>query len=352
MNAKVVAVMADLTEPSDQSGPRQGSGPDGEPRTALPADERSLLEAFDRLRPQGTLDWNFDDAVRRLVEPGEVAGRPAGWSGLPADLWQRGRSTKASERVLGDVVKVLAQDLSEYTDRAVSEGHQVSANELAELRRAALDAVRFLAARVERLESAVDRVGIRAGQLDLPDFDGSEWSGAAAGWTAARADLPVVTGELGDDALLSALVGSGVRVEGVDPRGAVVWATEAKFEVGTGRIDFVVTEVVDYLRSLPDASRGCVVLGGCVDRADLARKMDLVDEARRVVARGGSLVLLVTDQVAWDASLGPVVRDLLPGRPLHPETWLAVLDHRGLSNPRWLRPSTGVLHAVVAEVGR
>jgi len=344
--------MADPTESSDQSGPGQGGGPDSKPQALLPADERDLLEAFDRLRPQGTLGWNFDDAVRRLVEPAEVAGRPAGWGGLPADLWQRGRSTKASERVLGDVVKIVAQDLSEYTDRAVEEGHQVSANELAELRRTTFDAVRFLAARVERLESAVDPVGLRAGQLDLPNFDGSEWSGAAPGWTAARPDLPVVTGELGDDALISALVGSGVQVESVDPRGAVVWATEAKFEAGTGRIDFIFAEVADYLRSLPDASRGCVVLGGCVDRSDLARKMDLVDEARRVVAPGGSLALLVIDQVAWDASLGPVVRDLLPGRPLHPETWLAVLAHRGLSDPRWLRPSTGTVHAVVVEVGR
>jgi hypothetical protein len=110
--------------------------------------------------------------------------------------------------------------------------------------------------------------------------------------------------------------------------------------------------VVDHLRSLPDASRGCIVLAGCIDRCDLARKVDLVDEARRVVASGGTLVLLVTDQAAWDASLDPVVRDLLPGRPLHPETWLAVLAHRGVAGPRWLRPPSGSVHAVVAEVGR
>jgi hypothetical protein len=344
--------MVEPTEPTGPSTPVQSSGPDGDPQTLLPADERELLNAFDRLRPQGTVGWNFDDAVRRLVEPGKSPGRPAGWSGLPGDLWQRGRSTKASERVLGDVVKVVAQDLSEYTDRAVEEGHQVAATELAELRRAVLDAIRFLAARVEQLESSVDPVGLRAAQLDLPHFGGSEWSTVAARWTAARADLPVVVGELGDDTLLSALADCGVEVEGVDPRGAVVWAANAKFEVGSSRIDIVCAPVVDYLRSLPDASRGCIVLAGSVDRSDLAGKMDLVDQARRVVARGGSLVLLATDQLAWDVSLDPVVRDVLPGRPLHPETWLAVLAQRGLSEPRWLRPSTGKVHAVVAEVGR
>lgn len=198
----------------------------------------------------------------------------------------------------------------------------------------------------------MDPVGLRAGQLDLPVFDSSEWSNAAAGWAEFRADLPVVIGELGDRALLTALAGSGVEVEGVDPRGTVVWDVDADHEVGTGRIEIMLAEVVDYLRSLPDASRGCVVLGGCVDRSDLPRKMDLVDEACRVVARGGSLVLLSTDQMAWDTSLGPVVRDLLPGRPLHPETWLAVLAGRGLPGATWLRAATGSVHAVVAEVGR
>lgn len=344
--------MADPTEPSEQNTPGVGSGPDGDLPTVLAADERGLLEAFDRLAPQGTVHWNFEDAVRRLVEPDEAPGRPAGWSGLPADLWLRGRSTKASERVLGDVVTVVAQDLSEYTDRAVEEGHQVVASELAELRRTTFDAIRFLAARVERLEGAFDPVGLRAGQFDLPIFDSSEWSNAAAGWAEFRADLPVVIGELGDRGLLTAMAGSGVPLEGVDPRGTVVWAVDADYAVGTGQIEIVLAEVVDYLRSLPDASRGCVVLGGCVDRSDLPQKMDLVDEACRVVARGGLIVLLTTDQVAWDASLGPVVRDLLPGRPLHPETWLAVLAGRGLSDPTWLRASTGSVHAVVAEVGR
>ena len=174
---------------------------------------------------------------------------------------------------------------------------------------------------------------------------------AAAGWTAGRTDLPVLMGELGDDGLLTALAGGGAMVEGVDPRGTVVWAADAAFEVGSGRIAIALAEVVDHLGSLADASRGCVVLAGCVDRADLPRKVDLVDQARRVVAPGGTLVLLVTDQQAWDEALDPVVRDLLPGRPLHPETWRTVLAHRGVDGAIWHRPGHGRVHAVVAGVG-
>ena len=124
-------------------------------------------------------------------------------------------------------------------------------------------------------------------------------------------------------------------MEGVDPRGAVVWAADAAFEVGdrAGSTSPWPRWSTICGRS-PEASRGCVVLSGCVDRADLAGKVDLVDEARRVVAPGGTLVLLVTDQAAWDAALDPVVRDLLPGRPLHPETWRA-----GAGPPwRWATP--------------
>jgi len=119
------------------AGP-DGRGTDGDrtgvdPRAGLPADERALLEAFDRLRPQGTVRWSFDDAVRRLTEPPGVPGRSAPWGGLPGDLWERGRGAKASERVLGDVVTIVAQELAAYTDQAVEESRGLTDLSVAEL---------------------------------------------------------------------------------------------------------------------------------------------------------------------------------------------------------------------------
>jgi len=345
---------------SDTTGPDVGGhdtdGATADPRAALPADERALLEAFDRLRPQGTVRWNFDDAVRRLTEPPDWPGRSAPWGGLPADLWERGRSTKASERVLGDVVKIVAQDLTEYTDRAVDESRGLTGRSMAELRRTTLDAVRILSARIDRLEAALDPLGIEPGELALPDQDASAWVDRAAGWAGTRGDLPTVVGELGADGLVAPVAGAGIAVDAVDPRGAVVWAgatsLAGRSDPGSAAVTVTMAEVVDHLRALPTDSRGCVILSGCVDRAGLQGKVELVDEALRVVAAGGTVVLLVTDQSAWDAAVDPVVRDLLPGRPLHPAAWQLVLTHRGTPGAEWLTAPSGSVHAVVAEVGR
>jgi hypothetical protein len=111
-------------------------------------------------------------------------------------------------------------------------------------------------------------------------------------------------------------------------------------------------EVAGRLATMPDGSAGGVVLSGCVDRLDLFGKVGLVHQALRVTEAGGAVVLLVTDQSAWDRSLPLPARDLLPGRPLHPETWLLLLRRAGAADPVWHRPVQGTVHAVVARVER
>jgi hypothetical protein len=146
-------------------------------------------------------------------------------------------------------------------------------------------------------------------------------------------------------------MGSGVVVDAVDPRGPAVWAAEKELVAPDGQATVHLDELVDHLRALAPASRSAVVLSGCVDRAPLAGKVELVDDAVRVVGPGGTVVLLVADQGAWAEGLDPVTADLVPGRPLHPETWRVVLAHRGVPRTEWLAPRQGPVHAVVAEVG-
>jgi hypothetical protein len=71
-----------------------------------------------------------------------------------------------------------------------------------------------------------------------------------------------------------------------------------------------------------------------------------------VTREGGVIVLMPTDQAAWDEGLSHPARDLSPGRPLHPETWSLLLRRFGAGGIVWHRPSTGQVHAVVASVER
>ena len=65
-----------------------------------------------------------------------------------------------------------------------------------------------------------------------------------------------------------------------------------------------------------------------------------------------TIVVFTTDQAAWDQALPVPARDLLPGRPLHPETWAWLLERAGATDVACHRPTSGPLHAVVAGVGR
>jgi len=68
-----------------------------------------------------------------------------------------------------------------------------------------------------------------------------------------------------------------------------------------------------------------------------------------VLVPGGTVVVLARDQAAWDAEIAPPVRDLLPGRPLHPRTWALVLARRGLADTEVHIADRGTVHAVVAR---
>ncbi|MGA2838214.1 MAG: hypothetical protein ABSF84_16620 [Acidimicrobiales bacterium] len=332
--------MAESAEPE-----REETGA-GDRAAELPADERELLAAFARLAPQESVQWNFEDAMRRLSSSDGRSTWIEPWLGLPTDLWERGRGAKASERVLGDVVRVVAQELTEYTQRLVADARQNSAETSA-----VSDALRYLAARVEQLEAAADPLGMRPAELALPIPDTSEWAGSVPSWIGERAEHPVVVGELADLSVLEAVAGTGAAVTGVDPRGATVWAADSVPGLG-GTNGTVLADVATHLRGLPADSLSGAVLSGCIDRVSLGAKVDLVDAALRALAPGGTLVLLICDQVAWDARLSPPVRDLLPGRPLHPETWSAILAHRGVQDATWHRAERGTVHAVVADVDR
>ena len=85
-----------------------------------------------------------------------------------------------------------------------------------------------------------------------------------------------------------------------------------------------------------------------MDAADLCES-SLTEKVTIMLTEKCNLRCVFCHQVAWDAELEPTLRDLLPGRPFHPDTWSVVLSHLGLVEPEVHRAGTGRVHAVVAR---
>ncbi|HUY66979.1 MAG TPA: hypothetical protein VMV06_09190 [Acidimicrobiales bacterium] len=333
----------DMTGNADPATAEGGGTGDG--RGAPGPDESELLAAFDRMRPQGSLQWGFDDAMRRIARP-ETGSATAPWNGLPDDLWERGRSARIGRRFAGDVTRVLA-------DLLAADARTAAAAAAAGVNVATWDALRYLAARVGLLEARVDPARLEAAELPTRAPDPADWVGVIGSWLGPPDPAyPVVVGESGGGALVVAVQAAGHRVLAVEPRGESAWAALTRPAAGEGpRAEVVLAEVIDHLGTIPDRSCAGAVLAGCVDRVDLAAKVGLLGEALRVTRAGGPVVVLTVDQSAWDEGLSHPARDLAPGRPLHPETWSLLLRRSGAVGAAWHRPTSGTVHAVVARAG-
>lgn len=334
---------------------------EGADRARAGPDELALLDAFDRLSPQGSLTWGFDDAMRRIALPETDATTPQ-WPGLPADLWERGRSARIGRRFVGDVAGVMAELLA-------ADARAVAAAASAGVNVATWDALRYLAARVDALEATTDPLRLEAAELllELPELGGeAPLIGSLLG--SPDRDKAVVVGECGNGTLPRWLRRSGWRVEGIEPRGASAWAgfalvrdegpaqpagdqTAGDQPAGerlAGTI--VMAEVLDHLRTVPPDARAGAVLAGCVDRLALSTKVELLEEAARVTRPGGVVVVIAADQSVWDATLEPPARDLAPGRPLHPDTWSLLLRRSGLIDVDSHPTGSAAFHVVVGRV--
>lgn len=142
----------------------------------------------------------------------------------------------------------------------------------------------------------------------------------------AGAQRRVLHTECGSGDLLLTLAGKGLEVYGVEPVESLV--TEASRAGLDARAD----DALVHLRAVPDGSLGGLILSGCVDALPLGEVLEVADRAAAVLAPGAKLVVLSSGPAAWARRLDPVVADLAPGRPLHPETWRQLLEARGLTD--------------------
>jgi hypothetical protein len=279
-----------------------------------PSFERRLDELFARFTPTGTADDHFTEALKLadrsayfdIDVPTGTRRRPRGfvkWSLWQAEAWfvryvvtQLNHFAASSMRVLhllDERVSELERDIETMTPPPLPESEPVPPG---------ADVLPFAAAILGRLRSA----------------------GAPAG--------RVLHAECGAGSLLRALAEAGVDAYGVDPGTAEAdLATEAGMEV---RRD----DVLGHLGSVADERLAGLVLSGCVDRLSLSERRRLLALAELKLAPGGTLVVVSTSPGAWEPSVGPVVADLAPGRPLHAETWSYLLGQLGFDGLEIVEP--------------
>ncbi|HUY63498.1 MAG TPA: methionine biosynthesis protein MetW [Acidimicrobiales bacterium] len=271
-----------------------------------PSFERKLDELFARFTPTGTGDDHFTEALKLadraayfdIDVPIGSRREPKGlvkWSLWQAEAWfvryvvsQLNHFASSSMRVLHLLDERLSDvegDVSLLTPPALPEEEELAPG---------ADPIPY----AERL---------------------TEVLGAGPGGRVLHA-------ECGDGSLLGALGQAAVDAYGIDPGTAAAdRAVAAGFDV---RRD----EVAGHLGALGTDRLGGLVLSAVVDRASMAERRRLLRLAELTLVPGGLLAVVGIEPDAWLATVGPVVADLAPGRPLHAETWVHLVGRLGFTD--------------------
>jgi SAM-dependent methyltransferase len=152
----------------------------------------------------------------------------------------------------------------------------------------------------------------------------------------------VLVGECGDGTLVQQLRAAGADAYGCDPRLALVeQATLQGVEV---RAD----DLFDHLGAVDHEALSGLVLAGVVDREPVGRQLALADLASTVLASGGRVAIVGAQPDAWGRTTSIIDADLSPGKPLHAETWVHLLEERGFRGVE--RTDAGATRYVVTGV--
>jgi hypothetical protein len=155
----------------------------------------------------------------------------------------------------------------------------------------------------------------------------------------------IVHAECGDGSLVEALDESDLDVYGIDP------GTTASDLAVTKGLDVRRDDVLGHLTSVADERLAGLVLSGCVDRMTLSERRRLMRLAEEKLAPGATVALLLSSPGSWESRVGPVVADLAPGRPWHPETWGYLLAKLGFADVSISPGPTGDGTQAAADAG-
>jgi hypothetical protein len=273
-----------------------------------PSFERKLDELFARFTPTGTADDHFTEALK-------LADRSAYFD---IDVPTGSRRTSR-----GLVKWSLWQAEAWFVRYVVTQLNHFAAS--------SMRVVHLLDERLSELEREMDSLTpppLPEEELVPPGADVGPFSElivsrlVSNGPPAGR----VLHAECGEGGFLETLRDAQLDGYGIDPgtRGA-----DAAVQAG---LDVRRDDVIGHLGSVASERLGGLVLSGCVDRMSLSERRRLIKLAELKLVQDGTLAVVGTTPEAWEPSVGPVVADLAPGRPLHLETWAYLLGESGFTD--------------------
>ncbi len=188
-------------------------------------------------------------------------------------------------------------------------------------------ATRLLGRRVDAVETARPSVSPAVAAVVASLDPGPEGVDFASALRERLKAAPgrVIVGECGRGDLLRLLVDGGIDAYGVEPR--------TRLADAAGAADLEVREdaVLDHLRLVPVHAVAGVVLVGCVDRVPVGTRIELLQEAARVLEPGGTVAVIVGSGPGGQPG-ARALADLLGERPLHADTWRVLLEAEGFES--------------------
>jgi hypothetical protein len=221
--------------------------------------------------------------------------------------------------VFGIVKRVMAKLLGWY--------HVWVAQQITGLATSINTALRLLGGRVDELDRAMADISrARAVGARIPARrDDAVWEQQVTDQLRGCSGRVALV-ECGDGGLLSALVQAGIDAYGVEPRAAVA-------DVALGRgLEVRIDDGAAHVHAVAAGALGGLVLRGLVERAPLGDLLLLIDAAAIKLVPGGTLVICSMRREAWGRDATAAEADLVAGRPLHPDTWKAVLPEQGFAD--------------------
>ena len=146
-----------------------------------------------------------------------------------------------------------------------------------------------------------------------------------------QSDTPIVDIGCGRGEWLELLRDNGLAAYGIDVNSMIVERTAS---LG---LDVRVADLLEHLRSLADCTRSAVTAFHVVEHVPFAILVDFLDEALRVIAPGGILVLETPNLENLRVGATTFYYDPTHCNPLPPDLLRFIVEHRGFSDVEIVR---------------